>query len=253
MSLEARILALAQLVGGDIKALQQSSGGGGSGPMKTINGQSLSGTGNIVLPLTLRNRIVNGNNESNQHNFNGNWTSISNGTYGYDRWKRNGTANKIQVVEAGSFTPSTVHTLSGTGVTTQQITSPANGNWTITVPNGATKVMLEEGTVATPYEILHPALRMALLARYFQWTDILFSSVATAANQYFVFPIPINGPMRATPTVSWAPYNGPSGFINTKDEEIRATSAYSAYIIFQSVAAGPVEIPYCWVEFSAEL
>ena len=74
-----------------------------------------------------------------------------------------------QIVEDGSFRPSTQYTLSGIGVTTQQITSPATGNWTIpNVPSTATMIQLEPGPVATPFEHRPIGTELALCERYFE-------------------------------------------------------------------------------------
>lgn len=252
MSLEARILALAQSVGADIKTLNEliaQGGGGGTPQLKTINGQSLIGSGDIIIPSSFRNRLINGNNEVNQRAFNGNWGSISNGNYGYDRWRRNGAGQKTQIIEAVNFKPATVHTLSGTGVTTQQITSPASGNWTINVPNSATKIMLEEGTEARPYEVLPIAVQIVSCLRYLQYVDFRWAGVATAANQTFTVPILLPMIMRATPTVYWS-IDGT--FTNVKDPQLYANSSNSAYMTFQSNAAGPIAFPLSWLDFMAE-
>ena len=88
--------------------------------------------------------------------------------YGYDRWRATATA-MVQVVEDGSYKPNTVYTLSGDGVQTQQITSPASGDWTIPeIPRTARNIQLEEGTVATPFEQRPIGLEFSLCQRYYQ-------------------------------------------------------------------------------------
>src|SRR5574343_847867 len=79
----------------------------------------------------MKNKLINGEvTRINQRNV-ANWAAVANGAYGYDRWKKIDASNMTQIIEAGNFRPSTVHTLSGVGVTTQQIPSPASGNWQI--------------------------------------------------------------------------------------------------------------------------
>lgn len=87
--------------------------------------------------------------------------------YNYDRWYYDGS-NLIQPVEEGNYVPNTTYTLSGTNVTTQQLTSPASGSWNITVPTNADYVKLERGTVATVYEAPDRATELAKCKRYFQ-------------------------------------------------------------------------------------
>lgn len=116
-----------------------------------------------------KNKLLNGEvTRINQRGFNGNWTPLSVGAYGYDRWKKAAASNISQVIEAGNFRPSTIHTLSGNNVTTQQITSPASGNWTITVSNTATNVQVEEGETATPFEIRPISFELAQCQRYYE-------------------------------------------------------------------------------------
>lgn len=95
--------------------------------------------------------------------------AAANGSYGPDRWKKVGASNMTQIVEAGNFIPNSTYTLSGTGVTTQQIISPASGNWTLpNIPIAATNVQLEEGSIATPFEQRPIGLEMSLCERYYE-------------------------------------------------------------------------------------
>jgi hypothetical protein len=99
--------------------------------------------------LSFRNILINGEvSRINQRDFDGNWSGLSDGDYGYDRWKRADASNISQVVEEGNFIPDAEYVLSGTNVTTQVVTAPSSGNWTITVPNTASYVQLERGSVA---------------------------------------------------------------------------------------------------------
>ena len=158
----------------------------------SLNGGQLAG---------MRNRLINGDMRVNQRGFSGVWADISDGAYGYDRWKRSGLANKAQIVEAGNFKPSTVHTLSGVGVTTSQVTSPASGNWAIIVPASATNVMLEEGGVATPFENRPYGLELALCQRYYE--EVAYrgdTAIASAAIFSSVF-IAYKATKRTLPTL----------------------------------------------------
>lgn len=129
--------------------------------------EAMSGPNNS--PLSFRNKLING--EVTRINQRGvaNWAAVANGAYGYDRWKKIDASNMTQIIEAGNFRPNTVHTLSGIGVTTQQVTSPASGNWTLpNIPISATNVQVEEGLEATPFEVRHIGFEMGLCEWYFK-------------------------------------------------------------------------------------
>lgn len=168
--------------------------------------ETLYGRSGTAGALGFRNKIINGDMRVNQRGFNGVWGNLAEGAYGYDRWKRSGT-NIQQVIEAGNFTPNAVHTLSGSGVVTQQITSPASGHWTVTVPNSATYVQLEEGFVATPFEHRPVGLGLSLCQRYYE-VGSLFSQSPAAASMGG--QIGYSVPKRTAPTFTFTniSYNG---------------------------------------------
>ena len=114
-----------------------------------------------------KNLLINGDNRVNQRGFDGNWSGAAAYEYGYDRWFKNGVS-KSQVIESLNFTPSTTYTLSGSGITTEQITSPASGNWYITIPFAATNVQVEKGSVATDFEHRSYGEELALCQRYYE-------------------------------------------------------------------------------------
>jgi len=135
-------------------------------------GQILIGATPVVsLPVAsgipfMKNILINGNLAINQRGVT--IAAAANGSYGPDRWKKVDASNMTQIVEAGNFRPATVYTLSGIGVTTQQITSPASGNWTLpNIPITATNIQLEEGEVATPFEMRNIGFELSLCQRYY--------------------------------------------------------------------------------------
>lgn len=164
-----------------------------------------------------KNKLLNGEvTRINQRAFDGNWAPKGNyppagtiaqkeATYGYDQWAKADATNMLQVIEAGNFRPSTVHTLSGQNVTTQQITSPASGNWTITVPQTARNVQLEEGAEATPFEIRPIAFELAQCQRYYLNMEALVIAIGGTAGtgqpvtqSTYYFPVE----MRVQPTAN---------------------------------------------------
>ena len=152
-----------------------------------------------------RNILINGDMRINQRNVT--IAAAANGAYGPDRWKKVDASNMTQIVEEFNYKPNSTYTLSGTGVTTQQVTSPASGNWTLpNIPIAATNVQLEEGSIATPFEQRPIGLELSLCQRYYYR---IVSNGVTArvglAQMYsnttgiFVMPHPVK--MRVSPTV----------------------------------------------------
>jgi hypothetical protein len=114
----------------------------------------------------LRNIIINGDMRINQRGVTIAAAAI--GAYGPDRWKKVDAGNMTQIVEDGNYKPGKTYTLSGTGLTTQQLTSPASGNWTLpNIPIAATSIQLEEGSIATPFEQRQIGLELSLCQRYY--------------------------------------------------------------------------------------
>ena len=165
----------------------------------SLNGGQLAG---------FRNVLINGAVSINQRGTT--YAAAATGAYWADRWKKT-AGGMVQIIEDGNYAPSTVHTLSGTGVTTQQVTSPANGNWTTPdVPSTATNIQLEPGPVATSFEHRPVGLELSLCQRYFVKQDFGTSSTAksvaystgnftTQLPYLYYFPVE----MRAQPTVDF--------------------------------------------------
>ena len=175
--------------------------------------EAMSGPNNS--PLSFRNKLING--EVTRINQRGvaNWAAVANGAYGYDRWKKIDASNMTQIIEAGNFRPNTVHTLSGIGVTTQQITSPASGNWTLpNIPITATNVQLEEGAKATPFEVRHIAFELSLCQRYYERSSVAFwaaGNVAGAVSTSVGFLVQ----KRTNPTITFTDTTGNLNRITT--------------------------------------
>jgi len=150
--------------------------------------------------LSFRNILINGEvTRINQRGFDGNWAGLSTGEYGYDRWKKADASNISQIVEEGNFIPDAEYVLSGTNVTTQVVTAPSSGNWTITVPNTASYVQLERGSVASPFEHRPYGLELSLCQRYyFKAGYYICPAIRNYGFWTFEFPVA----MRAQPSVA---------------------------------------------------
>jgi hypothetical protein len=179
-------------------------------------------------PLGFRNILINGDFRVNQRGFNGTWSGLSNGDYGFDRWKKS-DSDIQQVVEAGNFVPSAVYILSGTNVTTTLLTAPSSGNWTITVPNTATNIQLELGRVATPFERRPIGLERALCERYYQryvGNSNIVHAASRGADSAIDFTVPVLSVLRAVPTVTT------SGNFVLRGATVQETFSAPAYLTF---------------------
>jgi len=97
--------------------------------------------------------------------------------------------------------------LSGTGVTTQQLTAPGTGHWTLpNIPITATNIQLELGTVATPFEHRPVGLELGLCQRYYQKVGGPAGNYCaiTGVGAYTAVPVFFVIEMRATPTVTFS-------------------------------------------------
>jgi hypothetical protein len=203
-----------------------------------------------------KNKLINGEvTRINQRVFNGTWSGKSvwetqpatiagkEAAYGYDMWFRSNAArldgtgaseNMAQWIEAGNYRPSTVHTLSGTGVTTTQITSPASGGWKIVVAQGATDVQVEEGAVATPFELRSIRYELAECQRYFRIypnDSFMYCGYVASGSAYYK-NCNLGSPMRVTPYGFNITVLGTAGFptpslIQINDATIQAYSTCS--------------------------
>jgi hypothetical protein len=157
-------------------------------------------TGNLTVPSLnggqlagFRNVLINGDMRINQRGVT--IAAAANGAYGPDRWKKVDAANMTQIVEAGNFTPGAVYTLSGTGVTTQQLTAPASGHWTLpNIPITATRIQLEPGPVATPFEQRPIGAELALCQRYYEQSAGTLTGLGMRGYSYH----PANGSSTVT-------------------------------------------------------
>ena len=96
-----------------------------------------------------KNILINPNNTVNQRGFSGDWNSIGIGEYGYDRWRKHSTTEKVQPIIEGNYKPNTVYTLSNNGVFVATLTSPASGIWDIVCLQTYNNLQLEEGSEIT--------------------------------------------------------------------------------------------------------
>jgi hypothetical protein len=202
--------------------VQANGGGGGGGDFVEVAGDTM--TGNLTVPSLnggqlagFRNVLINGAVTINQRGVT--YAAAAVGGYWADRWKKT-AGGMTQVVEEGNFIPGAVYTLSGKGVTTQQVTAPASGDWTIPdVPATATEIQLELGIVATPFERRLIAVELTLCQRYYEQSYSganisQYSGNVTAGSAYYA-NVGYNTTKRAAGTISLTNLGGNTGFSAT--------------------------------------
>jgi hypothetical protein len=194
----------------------------------------------------LRNLLINGDLSINQRNVT--IAAAAVGAFGPDRWKKT-AGGMTQVVEVGGFTPGAKHTLSGTGVTTQVLTAPASGNWTLPdVPITATNIQLERGEVATEFEVRPPALEMLLCRRYGQkgqgpFVGSMGFSAGTVIHELYVpTSIPAGRTLTITPPLTGTTVVYSAGasasYTNTGTGPVAATVSDKGFIRIVQTAPG---------------
>jgi len=183
----------------------------------------VSTSSQVAFRNILINPRVNTSFAVNQRGFGGDWSTLANGDYGYDRWARKDASTIAQVIEEGNYKSNTTYTLSGVNVTTQQITSPASGNWQVEVPNTAQDVQLEEGAVATPFELRPIGMDIFFCQRYYFKPTNGFRVYDNDGNEANSASITVSFPsqMKETPSISYTLTQGQ----NDSTEEISKTHA----------------------------
>ena len=181
----------------------QADAGGTFGALSVgVNEAFRFGSDNSGQLAGFRNILINGKLAINQRGVT--IAAAANGAYGPDRWKKVDASNMTQIVEGGNFIPNTEYTLSGTNVTTQQITSPASGNWTL--PNisiTATNIQLEQGSIATPFEQRPIGLELSLCQRYYEVGSARIDAYSPAGNG-IGYRVQFKQTKRVVPTLTYS-------------------------------------------------
>jgi hypothetical protein len=222
--------------------------------------RGLADLGNVYNDGALSNRniLINGNLTVNQRGVS--IASASTGAYGEDRWKKT-AGGMTQIIEEVNYLPSTVYTLSGTNVTTQQITSPASGNWTLPdIPVTARLVQLEIGDTATPFEHRSYGQELALCQRFYETSGVGAGGnyehhriQATSTMAFTCPPVRYKATKRATPTVTIYGANEVSGKISVLGTNYDYTAVFQSgtdqFTLYHVIPTGwfNYAIEYNWV------
>ena len=163
-----------------------------------------------------KNYIINGDKRVNQREYADG--VLTDGEYGYDRWKGSDSdANIEQVIEQQNITTGTytISWIGGGTATVNGTTGLASGDsLTITVigyvsvvvPKDATNIQLEEGSVATPFEQRPYGLELSLCQRYLPYrskigiSTLVHGSGRASSSQLALIEVPSKVTSRAIPT-----------------------------------------------------
>jgi len=183
----------------------------------------------VNLKSGRKNLIINGKFQVNQRGAASKTATSS--AYNYDRWYYDGTDLRYKV-EAGDFLPSTTYTISGTNVTTAEVTSPASGNWTFTVPSNADLVQLELGSLATDFEHRSYGEELALCQRYYQIGAARLRIYPTSTVSGWITTIQdvnFKVTMRTSPSITYGNESSGHSTDSVTNEYVRVKRYYNSY------------------------
>lgn len=175
------------------------------------------GIDELMSAMSLPNLIANADltdNPINQRGFNGNWSSLAVGAYGYDQWMKVSSTHMGYVVEAGKYRPNAKHTLTKDDVVLGEFMSPASGHWIVSVPFATSgKFDLYAGQFKRPW---HPVQDGEVRCQRHYISCVITASYNNAHEQtYATKTLSVDFPvtMRKSPAVQI--YKQGTGSINT--------------------------------------
>lgn len=165
------------------------------------------GIDELMLAMSLPNLIANcdlTDNPINQRGFDGNWTALAVGDYGYDGWMKVSSTHMGAVIEAGKYRPNAKHTLTKDDVVIGEFMSPASGHWSVAVPFATSgKFDLYAGQFKRPWHPVLDGLRRC--QRYYQFIGYIKinGGYIISAGQGLSETHKINEVMRVMPKTSF--------------------------------------------------
>ena len=161
-----------------------------------------------------KNLLINGNKWINQRGFVGDWSALSVGAYGYDRWKKHASGIE-QIIEGGWFGAGdyVLHWVgSGSGFVNGvavanggSVTVDGVSNVSVVVPEDATFIQFERDR-RTDYEVVDQGTEFIRCVRYFYKIYGNASHFAARlTGNLVVTTIHLPAPMRTTPSILLPP------------------------------------------------
>ncbi|EGR4069210.1 hypothetical protein DDN14_07885 [Vibrio cholerae] len=180
------------------------------------------GIDELMSAMSLPNLIANADltdNPINQRNFNGNWSSLAVGAYGYDQWMKVSSTHMGYVVEAGKYRPNAKHTLTKDDVVLGEFISPASGHWIVSVPFATSgKFDLYAGQFKRPWHPVQDGLDRCL--EHYEVGESTYINNATTVNSSHYYQVRFSKRKRKVPSV-----------LRTGDGSVTVDSAGTAFAL----------------------
>lgn len=167
------------------------------------------GIDELMSAMSLPNLIANADltdNPVNQRGFNGNWSSLAVGAYGYDQWMKVSSTHMGYVVEAGKYRPNAKHTLTKDDVVIGEFVSPSSGHWIVAVPFATSgKFDLYAGQFKRPW---HPVLDGLERCLSFFFGGVKYRADSGVTGQLETVMVAYPTTMRKNPTLTRSDASG---------------------------------------------
>lgn len=161
------------------------------------------GIDELMSAMSLPNLIANADltdNPINQRGFNGDWSSLAVGAYGYDQWMKVSSTHMGYVVEAGKYRPNAKHTLTKDDVVIGEFMSPASGHWIVSVPFATSgKFDLYAGQFKRPWHPVQDGLDRCL--EHYEVGESTYINNTTTVNSAHYYQVRFSKRKRKVPSV----------------------------------------------------
>ncbi|MDW6094057.1 hypothetical protein SBX64_16075 [Vibrio rhizosphaerae] len=95
---------------------------------------SRTGLGELLSAMSLPNLCANSDLRINQRDFDGNWSKLAVGGYGYDQWMKVSDTHMAYVIEDGYYKPNSKYTVTRNNVVLGSFVSPLRGHFAVSLP-----------------------------------------------------------------------------------------------------------------------
>ncbi|AJF40890.1 hypothetical protein AVV29_gp088 [Vibrio phage phi 3] len=180
------------------------------------------GIDELMSAMSLPNLCANADltdNPINQRAFNGNWSTLTTGAYGYDQWMKVSSTRMGYVIEAGKYRPNTKHTVTRDDVVIGEFTSPASGHFAVALPFATTgKFDIYAGQFKRPWHPVQDGFDRCL--EHYEVGESTYVNNSTTANRAHYYQVRFTKRKRKVPSV-----------LRTGNGSVNADSARTAFAL----------------------